>query len=257
MSPTVDTIYADVSEWQVPVDDRYPYRVICIRANDGTHRDLNWGINYPWCTRRSDQGALDFFIVYFVWRPNWAQTVDTLKDMVGVPHPRMAVMIDVENWDGQITGNQSAGINAAFRSVAEWLGSPARVIGYGNVSDLNRLWPDKPKGVRLVVAAYGSNPDYPGKVAHQYTNGTGFGNGTTLPDGCPPFGNCDMNSADGLNPVQFAAACGIHIETPAVALRSAEVSEVAEKKPPKKKPAKAAKKAGTAKPAKKGTKKRR
>jgi hypothetical protein len=43
-----------------------------------------------------------------------------------------------------------------------------------------------------------------------------------------------MNSADGLNRVQFAAACGIRIETPAVALRSAEVSQVAEKKPAKK-----------------------
>jgi hypothetical protein len=69
VSPTTDTIYADVSEWQVPVDDGYPYRVICIRANDGTHRDKNWNVNYQWCTRRADMGALDFFIVYFVWRP--------------------------------------------------------------------------------------------------------------------------------------------------------------------------------------------
>jgi hypothetical protein len=241
VSPTTDTIYADVSEWQVPVDDRYPYRVICTRANDGTHRDKNWSINYPWCTRRADVGALDFFIVYFVWRPNWAQTVDTLKAMVGLPHARMAVMIDVENWGGQITGDQSAGINGAYRSIGEWLANPSRVIGYGNVADLNRLWPDKPTGVRVVVAGYGSNPEYPGKVAHQYTNGKGFGNGSTLPDGCPPFGSCDMNSADGLTPVQFAAACGVRVDVPAVALRNAEISLVADKKAPTKKaPAKKA-----------------
>src|SRR5947209_19360484 len=30
-----------------------------------------------------------------------------------------------------------------------------------------------------------------------------------LPQGSPPFGHCDMNSADGLTPEQFAAACGI------------------------------------------------
>jgi hypothetical protein len=58
-----------------------------------------------------------------------------------------------------------------------------------------------------VVAAYGHNPPYPGKVAHQYTDGSGYGGG--LPEGAPPFGRCDMNSADGLTPQQFAAACGI------------------------------------------------
>lgn len=29
--------------------------------------------------------------------------------------------------------------------------------------------------------------------------------------GCAPFGNCDMNVADGLSPNDFAAACGIGI----------------------------------------------
>ena len=35
-----DTLYADVSEWQVGVNDTYPYPVLCIRSNDGTYRDL-------------------------------------------------------------------------------------------------------------------------------------------------------------------------------------------------------------------------
>lgn len=55
-------------------------------------------------------------------------------------------------------------------------------------------------------------PDYPGKVAHQYTDGNGHGGG--LPDGAPPFGNCDMNSADGLDSNQFAVACGITTPAP-------------------------------------------
>jgi hypothetical protein len=211
--PTADTIYADVSEWQVPVDDRYPHRVLCIRSNDGDHRDENWGTNHSWCKRRCDAGELDFFIVYFVWRWNWRETVDTLVDMVGRPHPRMAVMIDVESWGGQITGDRSDGINRAYWAIADWLADRRRVIGYGTVGDLDRLWPVKPPGIRLVVAAYGTNPAYPGKVAHQYTDDNGYGNGTTLPNGAPPFGNCDMNSADGLNPLQFAAACGIEIDS--------------------------------------------
>jgi hypothetical protein len=196
-----------VSEWQRPVDDSYPYQLIAIRSNDGTHRDRNWTPNYAWCKRRCDENALVFFIVYFVWRQNWQQTVNTLKDLVGQPHPKMAVMIDVESWQGQITGNQSDGLNKAYQAIADWLGDRRRVIAHGNRGDLNNLWPDKPVGLRIVLASYGSNPDYPGKIAHQYTNGEGFGGG--LPEGCPPFGKCCMDSADGLTPEQYAAGCGI------------------------------------------------
>ncbi|ARQ95470.1 endolysin [Mycobacterium phage Shandong1] len=207
-----DTLYADVSEWQAPVTDAYTnagYKVLCIRSNDGTHRDVDWQSNYAWCKRAVDDGRLKFFIVYFVWRPNWTEAVATLKSQIGEPHPRMAVMVDVESWGGQITGDQSDGINAAFESIASWLGDRRRVIGYGNAGDLDRLWPRKPAGVRLVVAGYGRLPTYPGMIAHQYTDGTGWGRKTGLPDGAPPFGNCDMNAANGLTATQFAAALGI------------------------------------------------
>ncbi|RAV17037.1 hypothetical protein DQP55_03260 [Mycolicibacterium sp. GF69] len=202
-----DTLYADVSEWQTGVDDSYPYPVLAIRANDGTYRDRRWRNNYDWCRRNADNRRLTFFIAYFVWRPNWRQTVATFREQVGAPHPRMAVMLDVESWGGRIRGNRSAALNAAYREVGEFVGDTARVIGYGNVADLNTLWPHKPSGIRLVVAGYGHNPAYPGKVAHQYTDGSGHGGG--LPEGAPPFGSCDMNSADGLAPHAFAAACGI------------------------------------------------
>ncbi|MFL0240758.1 M23 family metallopeptidase [Mycobacterium sp. SMC-17] len=206
-----DTIYADVSEHQVAVDDSYPYRVIAIRSNDGDYRDLNWDQNYDWCRRKCDEGALDFFIVYFVWYPNWEVGVATIKDMVSEPHPRMAVMIDVESWEGKITGDQSEGLNAAYWNLAQWLGDPRRVIGYGTAGDLNSLWPDRPGGLGIVLAAWGFNPDYPGKIAHQYTDNHGYGNGDSLPNGSLPFGPCDMNSADGRNPAEFAAACGIDV----------------------------------------------
>ena len=158
-----DTLYADVSEWQVGVNDSYPYPVLCIRSNDGTYRDRRWVNNYGWCLRNADSGRLTFFIVYFVWRLNWQQTVDTFKDMVRTPHPKMAVMLDVESWGGQLSGDQSAGINAAYEAVGAFIGSTAKVIGYGNVSDLNTLWPNKPPGIRLVTAAYGNNPPYPAR----------------------------------------------------------------------------------------------
>ena len=181
--------------------------MLCIRSNDGTYRDRRWVNNYGWCLRNVESGRLTLFIVYFVWRPNWQQTVDTFKDLVGTPHPKMAVMLDIESWGGQIRGDRSAGINAAYDAVGAYVGSTARVIGYGNVGDLNSLWPNKPQAIRLVVAAYGRNPPYPGKIAHQYTDGSGYGGG--LPEGAPPFGRCDMNSADGYTAEQFARACGV------------------------------------------------
>lgn len=206
-----DTLWADVSEWQVGVDDSYlstGWRTISIRSNDGTYRDKKWANNFEWCKRVTDDGKLEFFIVYFVWRPNWQDAINTHMKMVGPqPHPRMVTMIDVESWSGQIAGNQSSGINAAHKQLSDWYGDPRRVIGYGNIGDLNNLWPQKPVGINLVVAAYGSNPTYPGKIAHQYTDGQGHGGG--LPEGAPPFGNCDVNSADNITPRALAQRLGI------------------------------------------------
>jgi hypothetical protein len=127
----------------------------------------------------------------------------------------MAVMIDVESWQGQIAADQSDGLNKSYQAIADWLDDKRRVIAYGNRGDLNSLWPSKPVGLRIVLASYGSNPGYPGKIAHQYTNGEGYGGG--LPEGCPPFGNCCMDSADGLTAEQYAAACGIAKTTPQAA----------------------------------------
>ena len=204
-----DTLFADVSEWQRPVDDSYPYQVLSIRVSDGTYRDHNFAANYSWMRSALDSGRLVFGIVYTYCRPNWLANATTVRAMIdanGGVHPRIALMLDVEQ-GGNPLGDGSDWINLLYGNLADYTGDRARIIGYGNVGDLNRMWRTKPGGIRLVVAAYGSNPDYPGKVAHQYTDGSGFGFG--LPQGAPPFGNCDMNSADGLDPVQFAAACGI------------------------------------------------
>lgn len=206
----VDTLFADVSEFQSAVDDSYPYEVLSIRVCDGTYQDHKFAQNYAWMRKALDSGKLKFGIVYTYVRPSdWAangQTVMAMIDANGGLHPRVALMLDVES-GGNPGGDQSGPINNLFNLLAEYAGSPARVIGYGNVSDLNSLWPNKPQGIRLIIAGYGANPDYPGKVAHQYTDGNGYGGG--LPEGASPFGNCDMNSADGLSADDFAAACGI------------------------------------------------
>jgi hypothetical protein len=197
-------LWSDVSKYQTWVDDTYPYQVLAIRSNDGTYRDDKFPANLAWSKYALGAGRLRALIDYVVYRPNWQQTLDTLKAMVGKPDPRMAVMVDVESWSGQIKGDQSAGVNNLINGLAAWLGDNRKVIGYGNTGDLNGLWPRKPAGTRLIIAAYGSNPDYPGKLGHQFTDGA-----TKDHLLVPPFGYADVNSADGYDIDSFCAALGI------------------------------------------------
>ncbi len=218
-----DTLFADVSHYQVPVTDAYTnatysqdgtdwhYCWLSIAANDGTRRDENFAENYAWCKKAADSGKLKGFIVYAYWRANWQETLATFQDQVnsnGGPHPKMVAMIDLES-GGNPGGDQSAGVNGMYYGLANWLGDERRVIGYSNLNDERTMWQTKPEHVPMILAGYGSNPNDPAvyKIAHQYTDGSGWGGG--LPEGVPPFGNCDMNSADGLSPSQLASALGV------------------------------------------------
>jgi hypothetical protein len=216
-----DTLFADVSEWQTYVDDSYTdagYRFISIRSNDGTYRDRKFRENYDWCRRSVDAGRLDGFIVYFVYRPNWADTLQTFVDSIGSGHEGLAAMLDVESWGDQIFGDNSDSINRLWWGTREHLGGDTpRVISYLNPND-HHIWLDRAP-TKFVVPSYGrtpvfSRPGWPdlsdierGMIAHQYTDGQGYGGG--LPEGAPPFGRCDMNSANGLSSKELAAACGI------------------------------------------------
>jgi hypothetical protein len=204
-----DTVFADVSEFQVPVDDSYPYQVLSIRVCDGTYRDHNFAANYAWMRRALDSGRMTFGIVYTHVRRNWlanANTVRSTIDAGGGLHPRVALMLDVES-GGNPPGDGSGWINSLYWNLANHALSPTRIIGYANAYDFSTMWRTRPDGLRVIAAGYGSDPNLPRQVAHQYTDGTGHS--PHLPQGCPPFGSCDMNSADGLTPEEFAAACGI------------------------------------------------
>ncbi|MFF0498523.1 hypothetical protein ACFYU5_19110 [Nocardia aobensis] len=210
----MNEFFADVSEFQCPVDDSYPYRIFSFRSNDGTYEDHNFEANYRWATAAADAGRLDAIICYFYWRANWSDTVAThirKVESAGGPHPKMISMIDLES-GGNPEGDQSDGVNHTYWALTDWLGTThdvgtRRVIGYANRDDFNNMWPTRPDGLLMIGAGYGENPNLPGQIAHQYTDGQGYGGG--LPEGAPPFGNCDMNSADGLSSTDFAAKCGI------------------------------------------------
>jgi hypothetical protein len=185
----VDTLWSDVSEFQVGVSNAYPHTFFALRSHDGGHNDAQFMHNVTWANQHVASGKLWGYIVYYFYRPGFDGAA-SLKSRIGPkPNPKMVAMIDVESAGGQVAGNQSAQINHEYNELVSWLGDKRRVIGYGNVSDLNALWPQKPPGIRLIVAAYGSNPGYPGKFAHQFTDHANT----------PPFGPSDLNSADGMS----------------------------------------------------------
>lgn len=192
-----DTLWADISEFQPVVTDAYPHRVLCIRSNDGSYHDQHFTANLAWCRKAVAAGRLDCYIIYYYWRPGGTGAA-TLMARVGKPASRMSVMMDVES-GGNPSSDQSPELNGEHSRLAAWLGSPKRVIGYGNIYDLPAMWPRRPAGLRLVIASYGSNPSFPGKFAHQYTD-----SGT-----CPPFGRCDANSADGYTVAEVLEVLGL------------------------------------------------
>lgn len=200
-----DTQWSDISEFQVPVDNSYPYKFLAIRSNDGSYQDHHFTQNIAWCRASLHNGRLWGFIVYYFYRPGF-DGAKLLMQRVGKPDSRMVAMIDVEGANGEVTGNQSGAINAQFSELAKWLGNPKRVIGYGNTSDLNALWPQKPRGEELIIAAYGSDPGYPGKFAHQYED-----NANTR-----PFGPSDLNTADGMSAGDLEKMFGFVPNTPAL-----------------------------------------
>ncbi|WP_238534949.1 hypothetical protein [Gordonia polyisoprenivorans] len=126
-------------------------------------------------------------------------------------------MVDVESWGGQIRGDHSDAINRLVWGLGDWRGPridgrPRRVIGYLNPHDAP-IWPVRPP-IGFVVPSYGAWPAFPPgtsdlrrhMIAHQYTNGEGYGHG--LPEGYGTV-RCDMNAANGRDPEQLRAATGI------------------------------------------------
>lgn len=218
-----DTLWADISYFQVPVDNSYldaGYQVISIRADDGTFQDPNFIANYQWCINAvQNDGRLKLVLVYAYWRVNWQETLNTWQSMItqaGGPHPWCVGMIDLES-GGNPGGDQSAGVNSLYAGMVSFLGGDdRRVVGYGNRGDLRTMWQFPGHQLEVILAGYGNNPTSPNplltKLAHQYTDGTDFGD--ALPTGAPPFGKCDMNSADGLSIDALCALVGVGTPAP-------------------------------------------
>lgn len=205
-----DTISCDTSEFQPAVSDSYPHKWYIFRACDGTYRDPKFLANYAWAEHAAVTGKITGYTIYCVYRPG-VDVFSVVRDMVGSPSEHLTVLIDVESWRGQITGNQSRRINRLARQFAKWLGSKQRVLGYGNQGDLVSLYPRRLSWLRLIVAAYTSTqPQVPNMIGWQYTDGSSnWPTQPGLPRSSPPFGNCDHNVFPGLTPLALANELGV------------------------------------------------
>lgn len=186
--------YADVSQWQAPISDSYPHPFVMFRACNGDTPDTHADENLEWAIRavNDPNAALRGFGVYVFWRPG-EDNLGTLKRVVGKPHPRMVVMVDVEgaagSTKGAVTGDQSDGVNRLIEDVRAWLGDGRQVLGYHNLRADPGLWTRKPaSGVRYVTPDYSAAKGQPRttpapQVIHQYTQ-TGR---------CAPWGNAPVD----------------------------------------------------------------
>lgn len=220
-----DTLFADISYYQRAVNDEYPFRFITFRSNDGDFDDPNFDLNLEWSAKATKRRLhrkrrLVGFGTYFVLRDDLEGSLATLEANLAGKRKwftrdrfnRLVVVIDVESWSGEMGGDHSAEIRNARERIIRILNDRRlkprrkrhyerdrkRVVAYGNIGDLSSMAPNIGDAI-IFLAAYGSNPDYPNKLAHQFAD-----NYNT-----PPFGLCDINSADGYSPEEFAIALGI------------------------------------------------
>lgn len=181
------TYWADVSQYQRPVDDSYPHRIFCFRSNTGDRLDTAAAANLTWALSALERGRLDTVIVYYFFRPGQANC-DLWREVVTRNNkidPRIVCMVDVEGDNGTVRGDCSAEINDEVRRVQGWLGGK-RVIGYLNPKSDPGLWLTRP-GIPLIIPHYNNDPGnsyaFPDRFAHQYSDRVQ----------CAPFGPCDAN----------------------------------------------------------------
>lgn len=187
-----DTVYADVSSWQAPLDDSYPYPMVAFRDDFGAGIDTDAHANWTWA---SQSKRIQAVIAYVVFKPGQGRAIfGRVTASLGPAHPKLAVMIDMESGaEFAGPGNHSAEANELAELLAGWLGDRRRVLGYANHGDWASCWPSAPSWMKRVTADYGTTD--PGSWGWQYYGGVADNPSPAgLPRSCPPFGsNVDLN----------------------------------------------------------------
>lgn len=214
----IGSVHADHSSYQPALDLTYPYPNDSFRAFDGTYEDPRFRQNLRVAAQLVKAGRGLCFAAYLVYRPGkvdeqarlFRQAVLTTLGSI----PRWLVAeVDVESWGGQIRGDRSAELNRSWALLVTVLGGDRRRVGgYFNRPDGQSLWPHRPSGMWVRLAAYTSKivtGTVPNAIAQQYYGGLDYPVPPGLPRSCPPFGrHIDLNVTPGRTALQFAVAVG-------------------------------------------------
>jgi hypothetical protein len=214
MKRTYNVEGLDLSEWNPDLHKGYKFPFVAIRSNDGTYRDHHFSANHNFAHWGIGSGNLAFYGTYFMYHPNWRQTISTFFDMVGrYNQPFMYVTVDLERGlGGMPVGNHQADITAC----REWLitrlngfrqhpganleSDRRRVCYYGNAGDLETLIPNR-GDANIILADYSGNPHFPNEVMHQFTD--------HYDASAMGLGQCDLNSADNTTVDDLAKKLGV------------------------------------------------
>lgn len=193
LAATSAVIWADIAEFQNPLDSSYPYPVISCRVDNGGRLDNHIGGN--WAHAASNPKIL-IFIGYVVFIPGQLAGVMTrIKQVFGQRCPgKLVLRLDMESGaDFAGPGNHSAEANQWHAAFAAYLATAVREDGYANGGDWAGLWPSFPAGLKRALADYTSSLP-PGWYSYQYYGGLDYPTPPGLPRSCPPFGAwVDMN----------------------------------------------------------------
>lgn len=204
------TVSPDVSEFQPPADMSMDKPWFIFRESDGDYIDHNFGTNLAVAKQLSAAGRIAGYCAYHVYEPAPVATQRARAErLVGHLDGHGVPEIDVETWGGKITGDHSGLINS-YRGRCQELLSSTRNVVYGNWGDLSAVYPNRPSGTALIVAAYGPNlPTHPDQLGVQYTDGQlSWGLPPGLPAATPPFGACDHQVFE-MTPPQLATRLGV------------------------------------------------
>lgn len=194
LGAAVRQFYADISEFQRPVNSHYPYPMLAFRADSGWRLDNNARLNKAYVDAHPDHILVA--PIYNVFIPG--QTGAILKRLKGLfgseCPPPYCPMTDMEQGAGFAgPGNHSSEVNDFVAELAAW-SSQARQIGYANAPDWSANWPSRPSWMKRSIALYSSGPTPAGYYARQYYGALPYAVPAGYPTACAPFGSyVDMN----------------------------------------------------------------
>jgi hypothetical protein len=192
------TLWVDISSYQIVVNSSYPYPVLGFRADTGGSTDSHAAANWAYCESHPDD--IQVAIPYVVFKPGQrAAIMGRLKNLFGAHCPANLVPeIDMESGqDFAGPGDHSGEANALAADLAAWTGDQDRVQGYANSPDWSGSWPTRPSWMKRRLAWYSSSayPPPAGFYAVQFYGALPYPSPPGLPRSCAPFGSyVDMNA---------------------------------------------------------------